>query len=50
MAIDIQNVVAVRNEQQEGIIGHLMWYSVGGQLIRWDELEKKLLAAGLDKG
>lgn len=50
MAIDLQHVAAVQNEQQEGIIGHLMWYSVGNQLIRRDELERKLMAAGLDEG
>lgn len=55
MAVDLQKVVAVQNEQQEGIIGHLiighlMWYSVGNQLIERDELERKLASAGLDEG
>lgn len=50
MAIDLQHMAAVQNEQQEGIIGHLMWYSVGSQLIRRDVLEQKLADAGLDEG
>lgn len=42
----IQNVVAVQNEQQQGIIGFLTWYSVRDQLIQRDELKNKLLNAG----
>lgn len=42
----LQNTIAVENENQAGIIGHLTWYSVGQQLIESDELQKKLNNAG----
>lgn len=50
MAIDIQNVTAVQNEKQEGVIGHLCWYSVGEHLVTRDELKAKLVASGLGEG
>lgn len=50
MAIDIQNVMAVQNEKQEGVIGHLCWYSVGEHLVTRDELKAKLVASGLGEG
>ena len=43
MSINLENMTAVQNEKQEGILGHLMWYSVGKQLIKTDELKNKLI-------
>ena len=42
MSINLENMTAVQNENQEGILGHLMWYSVGKQLIKTEELTNKL--------
>ena len=42
-------MTAVQNENQEGILGHLMWYSVGKQLIKTDELKNKLIQSGLEE-
>ncbi|MFD1363181.1 DUF6744 family protein [Lentibacillus salinarum] len=42
----LQNTIAVDNENQAGIIGHLTWYSVAQQLIERDELLQKLNQAG----
>lgn len=50
MTIDIQNVTAVQNEQQQGIIGHLTWYSVSEHLVSREELHNKLITSGLDEG
>ena len=45
--IELENLTAVSNTQQD-FLGHLMWFSVGKQLIKTDELENKLNNAGLD--
>ena len=49
MSINLENMTAVQNENQEGILGHLMWYSVGKQLIKTDELTNKLIQSGLEE-
>ena len=49
MSINLENMTAVQNENQEGILGHLMWYSVGKQLIKTDELKNKLIQSGLEE-
>lgn len=50
MAIDIKNVTAVQDSQQQWIIGHLCWYGIGEHLINRDELRQKLLNSGLEEG
>jgi len=47
--VALENVAAVQKEEQ-GVIGHLTWYSVSEHLISRDDLRKKLLDAGLDEG
>lgn len=42
----LQSTIAVDNEKQTGIIGHLTWYSVTEHLINRDELKHKLKKAG----
>ena len=49
MSINLENMTAVQNENQEGILGHLMWCSVGKQLIKTDELTNKLIQSGLEE-
>ena len=49
MSINLENMTAVQNENQEGILGHLMWYSVGKPLIKTDELKNKLIQSGLEE-
>jgi len=49
MSMVLENVAAVQKEEQ-GVIGHLTWYSVSEHLISRDDLRKKLLDAGLDEG
>ena len=49
MSVNLENMTAVQNENQEGILGHLMWYSVGKQLIKTDELKNKLIQSGLEE-
>src|SRR5699024_3488429 len=45
--IELENLTAVSNTQQD-FLGHWMWFSVGKQPIKTDELESKLNNAGLD--
>lgn len=47
MSLNIENIAVVQNQNQEGILGNLFWYSVGKQLIKVDELELKLTQSGL---
>ncbi len=47
MSINLENMTAVQNKQQDGILGHLMWFSVGKQLVKMDDLEKALVQSGL---
>ena len=47
MSINLDNMTAVQNKQQDGILGHLMWFSVGKQLIKMDDLERALVQSGL---
>ena len=47
MSISLDNMTAVQNKQQDGILGHLMWFSVGKQLVKMDDLEKALVRSGL---
>ncbi|OUM87875.1 MAG: hypothetical protein BAA01_12050 [Bacillus thermozeamaize] len=49
MSMVLENVAAIQKEEQ-GIIGHLTWYSISEHLIGRDDLRKKLLDAGLDEG
>ncbi|MFC2946782.1 DUF6744 family protein [Virgibacillus sediminis] len=44
---NIEHLSATRKADQD-FLGHLMWYSVGKQLIQTDELEQKLKDVGLD--
>lgn len=49
MSFDINNVTVVQTVTgKEPILGHLMWYSVGKQLIKADDLENALFSAGLN--
>lgn len=50
MAVALKDMVAVQNEQVEGIIGDLFWYGLGEQQVSRLELEDKLALAGLDTG
>lgn len=43
MSINLENVTAVQNENQEGVLGHLMWFSVGKQLIKTADLTERLI-------
>ncbi|MBO0587737.1 DUF6744 family protein [Sporosarcina sp. E16_8] len=47
MSINLDNMTAVQNKQQDGILGHLMWFSVGKQLVKMDDLERGLVQSGL---
>ncbi|MFD1926514.1 DUF6744 family protein [Sporosarcina siberiensis] len=47
MSINLDQMTAVQNEQQGGILGHLMWFSVGKQLVKMDDLEQGLVQSGL---
>ena len=47
MSINLDNMTAVQNKQQDGILGHLMWFSVGKQLVKMDDLERALVQSGL---
>src|SRR3954454_17586270 len=49
MSINLENMTAVQNKNQEGILGHLMWYSVGKQLIGTDELKTNLFSPVWEK-
>jgi len=46
--MDINNLTAVAGTEKD-FLGHLTWYSIGKQLIQTDDLENKLIQAGLDK-
>jgi len=46
MSINLDQMTAVQNEQQGGILGHLMWFSVGKQLVKMDDLERGLVILG----
>lgn len=46
--MSVENLTAVQNVQQdEQVLGHLMWFSVGAQLIDRNMLQKKLQEAGV---
>jgi hypothetical protein len=47
MSINLDNMTAVQNKQQDGILGHLMWFSVGKQIVKMDDLEIALVQSGL---
>lgn len=50
MSIDLNNVTAIENVKgDEPILGHLMWFSVGKQLVKADDLQAALTAAGIDQ-
>lgn len=42
-------MVAVKNIEETDILGHLMWFSVGKQLVNSQELFDKLVASGLEE-
>ena len=43
MSINLDNMTAVQKKRQSGILGHLMWFSVGKQLVKMDDLERGLV-------
>jgi len=45
----VDNMTAVKNIDEKDILGHLMWYSVGKQLIDAKELQDKLIQSGLEE-
>ena len=47
MSIKFDDMTTVQNEQQEGILGHLMWFSVGKQLVKMDDLKRAPIQSGL---
>ncbi|MEB6549669.1 hypothetical protein MXL46_11285 [Heyndrickxia sporothermodurans] len=49
MALDLGNVTAVQNVGEEEILGHLMWFSVGKQLVKRDDLLTTLTQSGLEE-
>lgn len=48
MEVNIQNMTAVQDVEDNQIIGHLVWYSVGKQLIKKDDLYNCLISSGID--
>lgn len=48
MSLDLENVTAVQNIGEEEILGHLMWFSVGKQLVKRGDLLTTLTQAGLE--
>ncbi|WP_262173167.1 DUF6744 family protein [Saccharococcus sp. Marseille-Q5394] len=49
MSINLENMTAVQNENQEGVLGHLMWFSIGKQLIKTADLKERLIQSGLEE-
>lgn len=49
MALDLGNVTAVQNVGEEEILGHLMCFSVGKQLVKRDDLLTTLTQSGLEE-
>lgn len=48
--MDVANLTAVAEKNvKEGFLGHLMWYSIGKQLIQTEVLKYKLIEAGMDE-
>jgi hypothetical protein len=49
VSFNLENLTAVQNENQKGILGHLMWLSIGKQLIKTNDLRSRLVQSGLDE-
>ncbi|KRG13925.1 hypothetical protein ACA30_13440 [Virgibacillus soli] len=49
MSLDLGNMTAVQNVGGEQILGHLMWFSVGKQLVKSSDLLTTLQQAGLEE-
>ncbi|MCM3711096.1 DUF6744 family protein [Sporosarcina luteola] len=49
MSINLENMTAVQNENQEGVLGHLAWFSVGKQLIKTADLKERLIQSGMEE-
>ena len=47
MSIKLDQMTAVQNEQQGGILGYVMLFSVGKQLVKMDDWELGLVQSGL---
>lgn len=45
----VENMTAVKNINENDILGNLMWYSVGKQLVNATELHTKLVQSGLEE-
>lgn len=48
MTIKVEEIVATVNENQE-VLGHLFWFSIGQQMNESEDLENKLVQSGLGK-
>lgn len=44
--LNLQNVAAV-SQQEDGILGHLVWYSISEMFVPRDELRQRLIDAGI---
>lgn len=49
MSVNLNDMTAVKDAQNNDILGHLMWFSVGKQLVKSDELRNHLVNSGLDE-
>ncbi len=47
--LNLQNVAAV-SQQENGILGHLVWYSISEMFVPRDELRQRLVDAGIGEG
>lgn len=45
----LENLAAVQTPETSDVIGHLVWYSIGGHTISREELRQKLINAGLEE-
>ena len=48
MTIKVEEIVATVDENQE-VLGHLFWFSIGQQMNKSEDLENKLIQSGLGK-
>lgn len=49
MSLDLENMAAVNKVGDEQILGHLMWFSVGRQLVKTSDLLTTLQQVGLEE-